>query len=334
MLQVVTHLKSRRLQASASLFCGYRNIEIELKTLATRSILSVAAVAVLSVLPIPASYAASDDLIFTANVRPGLLKWPYDGVTKPSGTEGEGSWTYTVPGGMAINKTDGASQWTDVLQWGNSTVGANGVDRALGDANGAGSLRQISATDTPTLDPYLAALFQGQPAFTGGASLSSWDTGNVTHMGRMFTDAYQFNGDISSWDVRNVTDFASMFVRARAFDQDISGWVTESVVPEVRDRCFVPGEGDTQCNTTGMGAMFYGAINFDQDLSSWNVSAYSTTANAVREVDGQKQIAFGSTNEIGQGRVATPFTKILDGEAASSHSFFLSNAVRLMPRRT
>jgi len=256
--------------------------------------------------------ASDADLVFTSNAGPdGFLglKWGYQESKDPreSAIQDGDSWVYTVPGGMDINVTDGASQWTDVLQWGDSRVGDAKNGRALGDANGAGSLRKISAKDEPSLASNLEALFQGQPAFTG-KGVEDWDTSGVTRMGRMFTDAYQFNGDISKWDVSSVTDFASMFVRARAFDRDISGWVTESVKPEVRDRCFEPGEGDNQCNTTGMGAMFYGAINFDRDLSGWDVSAYSTTDGAVREVEGTRQIAFGSTSEIGKGKVATPFT--------------------------
>ena len=255
---------------------------------------------------------STTDLVFTSNAGPDGrlgLKWGYEESKDPRGSavqDGD-SWVYTVPGGMKINVTDGASQWTDVLQWGDSTVGDAKNGRALGDANGAGSLRKISAEDEPSLASNLEALFQGQPAFTG-EGVEDWDTSGVTRMGRMFTDAYKFNGDISKWNVSSVTDFASMFVRARAFDRDISGWVTESVKPEVRDRCFEPGEGDNQCNTTGMGAMFYGAIKFDQDLSGWDVSTYSTTTDAVREVEGTRQIAFGSTNEIGKGKVATPFT--------------------------
>ena len=255
---------------------------------------------------------STTDLVFTSNAGPDGrlgLKWGYEESKDPRGSavqDGD-SWVYTVTGGMYINVTDGASQWTDVLQWGDSTVGDAKNGRALGDANGAGSLRKISAEDEPSLASNLEALFQGQPAFTG-EGVEDWDTSGVTRMGRMFTDAYKFNGDISKWNVSSVTDFASMFVRARAFDRDISGWVTESVKPEVRDRCFEPGEGDNQCNTTGMGAMFYGAIKFDQDLSGWDVSTYSTTTDAVREVEGTRQIAFGSTNEIGKGKVATPFT--------------------------
>ena len=118
------------------------------------------------------AYEYSTFLVFTANVAPdsGLprLKWDY-APTKPSEAAGtaeeqtDGSWIYRVPGGMAINVTDGASQWTDVLQWGNSTVGdaSFGSGRALGDGEGFGSLGKISATDKPTLASNLEALFSG-----------------------------------------------------------------------------------------------------------------------------------------------------------------------------
>ncbi|NKB92282.1 MAG: BspA family leucine-rich repeat surface protein [Candidatus Nanopelagicales bacterium] len=268
--------------------------------------------------------ASSDALIFTSNAGPDGrlgLKWGYEAKDPRGSAVQQGdSWIYTVPGGMVINVTDGASQWTDVLQWGASTVGDAKSGRALGDANGAGSLRKISAEDTPALASNLEALFQGQPAFNG-VGVKDWETGGVTRMGRMFTDAYKFNGDISGWDVSSVTDFASMFVRARAFNQDISGWVTTSVKPEVSDRCFEPEEGDNQCNTTGMGAMFYGANEFDWDLSGWDVSTYSTTDGAVRPVDGTRQIAFGSTSEIGKGKVATPFTDNADWDRCKQPQF-------------
>ena len=279
-------------------------------------------------------YEYSTFLVFTANVAPdsGLprLKWDY-APTKPSEAAGtaeeqtDGSWIYRVPGGMAINVTDGASQWTDVLQWGNSTVGdaSFGSGRALGDGEGFGSLGKISATDKPTLASNLEALFSGQRQFTG-EGVEGWDTSGVTRMARMFTDAVKFNGDISGWDVSNVAHFASMFVRARAFNRDISGWKTGSVTPETsanNPNCFNPEEGNNQCNTTGMGGMFYGAEVFDQDLSGWDVSTYSTTEGAVREVDGTRQIAFGSAKE-GRNLVATPFTDNPDWACEKQPQFF------------
>ena len=309
MLKVVTLLKSRRLQASASLFCGSRNIEIELKTLATRVITSVASVAVCSTLTLSTAFAGPDDLIFTANVAPEDLKWSYE-ATKPSEAAGTAesngrSWTYTVPGGMDINVTDGASQWTDVLQWGNSTLG--GAFRALGDKDSQGSLRTISAEDEPTLAPVLNLLFAGQMTFDG-QGIDGWVTSGVTSMSQMFVDARQFNGDISNWDVGNVTNFTNMFTRARAFNRNIGGWDVSGAVPETNPVCFNSASGgDNTCRKKGLGGMFYDAPAFNQDLSGWNVTAYIITQDAVQN----GLIAYGSTKErAGLGNivdVATPF---------------------------
>ena len=86
------------------------------------------------------AYEYSSFLVFTANVGPpdsGLLrslKWDYDPEKKPSVDAGtaeehpDGFWVYRVPGGMAINKDGGASQWTDVLQWGTPGVSSPGLE--------------------------------------------------------------------------------------------------------------------------------------------------------------------------------------------------------------
>ena len=75
--------------------------------------------------------------------------------------------------------------------------------------------------------------------------------GNVTNMGCMFANQWEFNQDLSGWDVSNVTSMESMFA-GTPFDQDISSWDVS--------------------NVTNMYAMFSGGSSFNQDIGSWDVS--------------------------------------------------------------
>ena len=84
------------------------------------------------------------------------------------------------------------------------------------------------------------------------ASISEWDTGSVTSMERMFSDASSFNQSLNSWNTSSVTSMEEMFSDASSFNQDISDWDTSKV--------------------TDMEDMFNGASAFNQSLSSWNVS--------------------------------------------------------------
>ena len=278
----------------------------------------------------------ADDLVFLSFSAPyesrelkgDLLKplnWPYAAPDpRPAAIERpDGAFEYRVVGGMKINVTDGAQQWSNVLQWGKSVLGDAPEGRALGTPDGLGVLQMIAAKDKPELGSNLEALFQGQPLFTG-QGIEGWDTSGVTRMGRMFTDCYMFNGDISKWDVSSVTDFASMFLRARSFNRNISGWDVGGVVPELKNECFDPETGSYQCNVTGMGAMFYGATAFDQDLSGWNVGVFAATEGAIRN----DMIAFGGTREAGkEGVQAVPFSNSQSWAAEKQPQFLNPPAV-------
>ena len=104
--------------------------------------------------------------------------------------------------------------------------------------------------------------------------ISTWETGGVTDMSRLFcadaeycwnsnTAAASFNEDISAWDTSGVTDMSRMFLYASAFNRDIGGWAVDSV--------------------TNMGLMFGGASAFNQDLGwcvdddVWLASAFGGT---------------------------------------------------------
>mgnify|MGYP000681113294 CR=1 FL=1 len=78
-----------------------------------------------------------------------------------------------------------------------------------------------------------------------------WDTGSVTRMDAMFSEATAFNQDIGAWDTPNVTDMNNMFYGATNFNQDIGGWDTGSV--------------------TSMRSMFYNATSFNAGLSAGTV---------------------------------------------------------------
>ena len=311
MLIAKPYPKSRKSRTLAILLRRSRTIGLELKTLATRFISSVASVVVCSALTLSTTFASSDDLVFTTAVDPDSrrFKWDYkkDGAAVPVNCVAEGEeYVCTVQGGMTINVRNGASQWTDVRQWGNSTLG--GQIFALGDDGGLGSLRTITATDAPTLATKINLLFSGQANFDG-KGIENWETGSVTDMSQMFVDARNFDGDISNWDVSSVTNFTNMFTRARAFNQDISGWTVSGAVPETNDTCFDAGDtaaNPNTCRKRGFGGMFYDAPAFNQDLSSWSVSAYFTTSGAVRA----GQIACGAAVEgaLAQEPVAAPFS--------------------------
>ena len=68
--------------------------------------------------------------------------------------------------------------------------------------------------------------------------ISTWETGGVTDMERLFcaysfsdcnAAAASFNEDIGAWDTSGVTTMDGMFYTASAFNQDISGWAVHSV---------------------------------------------------------------------------------------------------------
>ena len=109
------------------------------------------------------------------------------------------------------------------------------------------------------------------------SNIDMWDTGNITNMESMFSNARNFNGDISRWDTSNATNMESMFMFATNFNQDISGWNTESV--ETMASMFSKAThftGDISKWSTGsvktMEFMFSHNTEFNGDISDWNTS--------------------------------------------------------------
>ena len=80
--------------------------------------------------------------------------------------------------------------------------------------------------------------------------ISTWETGGVTDMSRLFENELSFNEDIGAWDTSGVTTTYRMFHGASAFNRDIGGWAVDSV--------------------TDMSWMFNGG-SFNQDISAWVV---------------------------------------------------------------
>ena len=83
--------------------------------------------------------------------------------------------------------------------------------------------------------------------------ISTWETGGVTDMERLFEGAYDFNEDIGAWDTSAVTDMSEMFNYAWSFNRDLGDWSVAAV--------------------TDMSGMFYSASDFNRDLSDWSVAA-------------------------------------------------------------
>ncbi|TAE10754.1 MAG: BspA family leucine-rich repeat surface protein, partial [Bacteroidetes bacterium] len=137
-----------------------------------------------------------------------------------------------------------------IEQWGN--IAWASMDRAFWGCN----TLQLNATDAPNLSAVgmnLGTMFAGCTAFTGNASMNSWNTSTVTDMRDMFNSATAFNQNIGSWNTSLVTNMTAMFYNASAFNQNIGTWSTGAV--------------------TNMSYMFYGATTFNQNIGSWNTSA-------------------------------------------------------------
>jgi len=106
--------------------------------------------------------------------------------------------------------------------------------------------------------------------------ISTWETGGVTDMSKLFQFAMSFNEDIGAWDTSGVTDMDRMFRGAGAFNQDIGDWAVDSVTSMEsmfnQASAFNQDIGDWDTSgVTRMDYMFYYASAFDQDLG-WCVA--------------------------------------------------------------
>jgi surface protein len=111
------------------------------------------------------------------------------------------------------------------------------------------------------------SMFLNQLSFN--QNIGSWDVGNVTDMGFMFTvfnptpeftsSLFSFNNggsdSIKNWNTSKVTGLSNAFTYAGNFNQPIGNWDTSKV--------------------TSMNSIFRYADTFNQDLGNWNVSSGS-----------------------------------------------------------
>jgi hypothetical protein len=124
----------------------------------------------------------------------------------------------------------------------------------------------------------------GSAAASFNEDISVWDTSGVTAMRQMFYGASAFNRDIGGWAVDSVLNMDSMFRSAYAFNQDIGGWSTEAVTDmrNMFDKASLfnqPVGGWSVEAVKSMGYIFADASAFDQDLG-WCVDDGVSLAHA------------------------------------------------------
>jgi surface protein len=151
----------------------------------------------------------------------------------------------------------------------------------------AGSFNDASISEWDTGNvTNMAWVFEEAPSFN--QDINGWDTSSVTSMEEMFNDATSFNQSLNSWDTSSVTNMDGMFDGATSFNQDISGWDTSSVTDM---KYMFSGatsfnqdisDWDTS-NVTGMSVMFSGATSFNQDISNWDTSSVTGMAEMFRD---------------------------------------------------
>jgi surface protein len=143
-----------------------------------------------------------------------------------------------------LSATDTSRMFLDAGKFNNggSTCGINEPTRAL----------EWATSAVQNMD----RMFEGAICFNQEVKL---DTGSVTSMVQMFSDADQFNQPIVPespwWNLSTVRDMTGMFRGADEFDQPLSSWNTSAVET--------------------MNYMFFDAAKFDQGIQSWNVSSVS-----------------------------------------------------------
>ena len=153
------------------------------------------------------------------------------------------------------------------------------------------------------------------------ASISEWDTGNVTNMKWVFEEAPSFNQDINGWDTSSVTSMEEMFNDATSFNQDISDWDTSSVTDMgymFRDATSFNqdiSDWDTS-KVTGMGSMFFGATSFNQDISDWDTSRVTSMAEMFRDAT-----SFNQSLSSWNVSLVTSMENMLDNAALSTANY-------------
>ena len=127
----------------------------------------------------------------------------------------------------------------------------------------APTVSPLIADDTNIRTAVAAWLSDSASAKATYGHISTWETGGVTDMERLFEGAYDFNEDIGAWDTSAVTDMSDMFNYAWDFNQDLGDWSVAAV--------------------TDMSGMFYSASDFNRDLSDWSVAAVTDMSEMFKK---------------------------------------------------
>ena len=314
MLKVVAQLKSRKSQTPATLFRGPATIGLELKTLATRFISSIASGVVLAVLPVSADAAEADFHIFTTDTR----------VTKEEVSQ------FLANGGAVSNFSsqsngDGTFTVSAIFDW-------SRYENARGDKSEDGC-KQGPRQEDPFVSGLITVeqfgqnqIATGKSAFwclrnmTGGPGFKTLDTSNLTTFQEMFRNANKFNEDISLWNTSDVKSFRYAFDDARLFNSNIGNWKTNEATDMYQmftgasnfdQDISTKGNGKWDVSgVTNMGNMFQNASSFNQPIGNWEVSAVIPSTQCNPENPGKYNCNFGMSGMFAR---ATSFNQDLSG---------------------
>lgn len=132
----------------------------------------------------------------------------------------------------------------------------------------------IETWDVSRVDDF-ESLFVNYCGF--GYNLSSWKTGGVTDMSKMFRSS-TFNGEIDMWDTSSVSTMINMF-DSSTFDGNIDSWDTQRVSEMsymFKNSTFSGGDLDwNTASVTRMDGVFWDSP-FDGDIRSWNTAGVTS----------------------------------------------------------
>ena len=201
------------------------------------------------------------------------ISFPVSGIYKVYITPGNGSFSaITLCKKNNVNITSDAKKLLSIEQWGD--INWSTFNTAFANCDSM----VMNAPDMPNLSKVtnMYAAFYCCKSLKTNAAMSNWDVSNVTNMGSMFSDTWNFNQSISNWNVSKVTTMSSMF-EGSSFNKPIDNWNVS--------------------NVTDMGRMFDDASRFNQPLDKWNVSS-------VKQMNGMFAKANSFNQPIGKWNVS------------------------------
>ncbi|MEZ4960277.1 MAG: BspA family leucine-rich repeat surface protein [Saprospiraceae bacterium] len=198
------------------------------------------------------------------------VDWDNDGIYDEFGISGDVIHNYGVAGIYTVriggvfpriyfNNGSESEKILSVNQWG--PIAWTSMESAFQGC----SYLDIPASDIPDLSNVsdMGSMFSN--CFNFNSNLNGWDVSQVVFMNGMFFNDTSFNQDISAWNVSQVTDMSSMFENTTVFNQPIGIWNTT--------------------NVTDMYYMFSGATAFNQSLNNWDVSQVTDMEGMFAEAD-------------------------------------------------